>query len=448
MARHKGITSTSIVGLALLLSLTACSSDGTAGGGGGGSADATVGEGAGGTGAGGSGVVSDLGASAGGNGGTAADAATGPAPCLVDEDCPQGAGPRVCTDGLCGPAPQAGEEICGNAIDDNGDGQTDEGCGQGQECNLDADCPADPDCGATACVDGLCTGTCVTPPVPDEICGDGVDNNLDGQIDEGCPAPAACAADSDCPVDPACGGAVCVDGACQDACGPVPPAEICSNGLDDDGNGLVDEGCPAPVPCVADADCVPVDPACDVSACVNGACYDACGPVPPGEICGDGIDNDGNGIVDEGCPAPAACAADSDCPVDPACGGAACVNGACQGVCGPVPAGEICDNGIDDDLDGLVDEGCQAVPPGNACQADSDCPVDPACGDSRCVMGNCTNGCDPLPGGGGNLDVDGDGFTAAQDCNDADAAVSPAAIERCNGIDDNCNGLVDDGCVN
>lgn len=54
---------------------------------------------------------------------------------------------------------------------------------------------------------------------------------------------------------------------------PPPPVEICGDGIDNDGDGLVDEGC------------------------------------PPGatEICGDGIDNDGDGLVDEGCagaPAP------------------------------------------------------------------------------------------------------------------------------------------------
>ena len=50
--------------------------------------------------------------------------------------------------------------------------------------------------------------------------------------------------------------------------------EICDNGIDDDGNGLVDGD---------DPDCVP----------------------PPSEICGDGIDNDGDGQVDEDCPVPA-----------------------------------------------------------------------------------------------------------------------------------------------
>ncbi len=64
---------------------------------------------------------------------------------------------------------------------------------------------------------------------------------------------------------------------------PPPPAEICGNGIDDDGDGQVDEGCPVTPP--------PPPP-----------------PPPPVEVCGDGVDNDGDGQIDEGCappPAPA-----------------------------------------------------------------------------------------------------------------------------------------------
>lgn len=43
------------------------------------------------------------------------------------------------------------------------------------------------------------------------------------------------------------------------------------------------------------------------------------------------------------------------------------------------------------------------------------------------------------------LDGDGDGWSDEEgDCNDRDPAISPAALEICNGIDDDCNGLVDD----
>lgn len=41
-------------------------------------------------------------------------------------------------------------------------------------------------------------------------------------------------------------------------------------------------------------------------------------------------------------------------------------------------------------------------------------------------------------------DSDGDGFSETEDCNDADATVNPEAIERCNGKDDDCDGVIDE----
>jgi putative metal-binding protein/CARDB protein len=43
-------------------------------------------------------------------------------------------------------------------------------------------------------------------------------------------------------------------------------------------------------------------------------------------------------------------------------------------------------------------------------------------------------------------DADGDGYrVCVDDCNDANAAIHPGAAEVCNGVDDNCNGSVDEG---
>ena len=62
--------------------------------------------------------------------------------------------------------------------------------------------------------------------------------------------------------------------------------------------------------------------------------------------------------------------------------------------------------------------------------------------------------CDPTTFG--TRDLDGDGFPdgaccngdhCGEDCDDSNAEVSPAATERCNGTDDDCDGHVDETCA-
>jgi hypothetical protein len=158
-----------------------------------------------------------------------------------------------------------GAEICDNGFDDDGDLLID---------TEDTDC-------ANSIPKQL--------PAAEEVCDNGVDDNGDGAIDEGC-AP------------------------------PPPPEEVCGNAVDDDNDGSVDEGCASPPPppptcgtdehlengmCVANPP--PPPPTCGTDEHLeNGMCVANPPPPPPPaeEICGDGIDNTGDGQIDEGCAAP------------------------------------------------------------------------------------------------------------------------------------------------
>jgi hypothetical protein len=73
-----------------------------------------------------------------------------------------------------------------------------------------------------------------------------------------------------------------------------PSAESC-NGIDDDCNGAIDDG-------LGNISCGPGACLNTVAACASGL-PNTCTPLPgsAGETCGDNIDNNCNGIVDEGC---------------------------------------------------------------------------------------------------------------------------------------------------
>jgi cysteine-rich repeat protein len=225
---------------------------------------------------------------------------------------------------------QGAEMDCGNGLDDDGDGVVD--------CT-DPDCWADPACGAATCGNGVvdageecddgnavngdgCDVTCMLE-TNGELCSDRLDNDGDGLVD---------CADPDCASYPGCAG-YCGDGILDageecddgndvdgDGCGTDCLVEgtetVCDDGLDDDGDGLVD--CADPQ-CYEDSSCAPV--------CGNGIVEEA-------EMCDDGNALDGDG---------------------------------CSASCMLEENAFDCNNGIDDDRDGLVD--C----------ADPDCAADPAC---------------------------------------------------------------------
>ena len=270
-----------------------------------------------------------------------------------------------------------------------------------------------------------------------EVC-DGIDNNCNGVVDETCDkdGDGYCDAGKDVTSNVACPNTVPVAGKgddCDDfSKSTYPGADEKCNDIDDDCNGSVDTGCDDDNDGYCDIDMVTVG---TPSTCLGGGgdCQDNNGAIHPGkiEVC-DGVDNNCNSMVDEvnavGCidyfydgdqdgqgVNSKVCVCNYD-PQGPYGLFSATNTNDCDDTCPTCGQGmpELCD-GKNNDCDGAVDEGC-----------DDD-------GDDYCDAGMLTVGNPAVcPKGGG-------------DCNDGSTTINPAAVEICNGIDENCNAVVDDG---
>ena len=271
------------------------------------------------------------------------------------------------------------EEVC-NGVDDDCDEAVDESDPElGMPCDSGEPGPCDE--GQWLCHDGERVCPPVREPVA-EVC-DTVDNDCDGETDEGLPEmPVPC--DSGEPGACAAGLEACVDGDFVCVATLVPAAERC-NGVDDDCDGPVDETFPElGGPCAVGVG------ECRVEAgvvCAADEVSVTCGAVaaaPTDEVC-DGLDNDCNEAVDDLQAPPeepdhcGACGRACEFPnAHGLCRAGDCFPGhcragfldfdrdpenGCEQACRPTdPDVEVCD-GLDNDCDGVVDDGvCQGDP--------------------------------------------------------------------------------------
>ncbi|HEX5064135.1 MAG TPA: MopE-related protein [Kofleriaceae bacterium] len=287
-------------------------------------------------------------------------------------------GVETCTAGTWGgcTAQQPTTELCNGADDDcNGvcDGLSN-GCSEvGGACNPNVASS----CPATNSPGdpGHYTG----PDTAETSCSDAIDNDLDGLINDGCPTVAGTA------------------------------ETACNNAADDDNDGAVNDGCPVPSLPIPQNICHPGTKTCAVLCNMNGNSFGACsGEVKPlaTDPC-DGLDNDCDNKIDEGF-------VPQDCSTNCGVGTTQCVNG--QVTCNSTPATDdtTCNN-VDDDCDGQIDEDWTCANPINGM-----CP----CGTGLVCDGleKCVNGAVVCQG-------------------------TPVGNETCNCQDEDCDTRVDEGTV-
>jgi hypothetical protein len=167
------------------------------------------------------------------------------------------------------------------------------------ECNNELFCTDDDNDGFSADVDCRDSNEHINPGA-DELCNK-LDDNCDGQADEGLVQPCGQTSLGACTF----GTEKCVYGQWIGCTAIFPVPELCNN-LDDDCDGEMDEVCSCisgdTQPCGTDTgNCRKGEQLCQDG--VWGACTGSIDPSP--EVCGNSIDDDCDGETDETCPPPA-----------------------------------------------------------------------------------------------------------------------------------------------
>jgi len=360
-------------------------------------------------------------------------------------------GQETCVNGAevdsCTPNPSS-DEIC-NGIDDNCDGNIDDGSvclPTAYYCDNDTDgyYSATPSgaCDTFGCVPGVCTeiqgNDCddTEPEInPDatEVC-DGVNNDCNDQTPDGYDESwlneqTSCGLG----VCASTGMFVCSQGQKTDTCTVGTPTGDDSNcnGLDEDCSGTADDHYVPDTSCFLPGVCAAGNLA---SSCTGGQEAVCSVGTPTGDDTNcNGIDEDCDDVVDDGyVQTPTTCGIGACYST----GQMTCVNGAEVDSCTPIQSSdEIC-NGIDDNCDGTVDEGLNTT-----FYLDSD--SDGFGYFSRFTVASIST----MP-----LQVEDctapPGYVADHtDCNDSNSGVNPNATEVCDGVDNNCDGNVDEGLL-
>ena len=285
-------------------------------------------------------------------------------------------GTPICSSDPDGGESQAADETC-NGLDDDCDGQTDDGIALGGQA-LGSPCTGKGTCGAgvVAC-SAIGKAICSTDPggpdakaVP-EIC-NGLDDDCEGDTDEGlgwqgitlglaCPGVGACGSGK-----VVCGAqAKATCSSLPEASGATPPAELC-NGVDDDCDGQTDEGfawqgSPLGAVCVGVGDCGQGQVECNANGGVTCSTLgDGSASQAKVEICNGG-DDDCDGLNDEDADLASAklCLPLGICAEGK--GEAVCTAGTWSCAFPQVPGwqgpDELTCDGKDNDCDGVIDEG-------------------------------------------------------------------------------------------